>query len=336
MGFVEIRNLTKDFGSSRVIEDLSFTVEQGEFVTLLGPSGCGKSTLLRAIAGLVDINSGSILVAGKNITGLSPRHRNIGMVFQAYALFPNMTVAENIGFGLKMKGLSATEIGYRVDRFVELVELENRRRAYPNQLSGGQQQRVALARALASEPDVLLLDEPLSALDAKIRKSLRLQIRNLQKELKTTTLFVTHDQEEALIVSDRIFLMENGQFAQIGTPEEIYTNPGTEFAARFIGNYNVLNAGQVNDMVLSEDGFGEGTYALRPEVIELTARDANKIIPQGVVEDVIVLGNIIRYRVRCAGHPLTVDVLNRGQEDWFPPDTEIGLRIPPRHVQKIG
>lgn len=205
MSYVTANNLTKCFGDNTVFEDIGFTIEQGEFVTLLGPSGCGKSTLLRSIAGLNSIDSGEIWVQGENITRHSPQKRGIGMVFQSYALFPNMTVEGNIAFGLKMKKLCGDEIKREVKRVIELVDSEGKEKHYPHQLSGGQRQRVALARALVVKPRILLLDEPLSALDAKIRKHLRQQIRDIQKEMNLTTIFVTHDQEEAMIMSDRIF-----------------------------------------------------------------------------------------------------------------------------------
>lgn len=193
MSYVEVKNLCKKYKETKIFENLNFSIEEGEFLTLLGPSGCGKSTLLRSIAGLEEISGGEIFVEGKDISGLNPRERNISMVFQSYALFPNMTVSENIAFGLKMKKMSKDEIDKKVKEMISLVELNGKENNYPKELSGGQQQRVALARALAIEPKILLLDEPLSALDAKIRKTLRLQIRKLQKELNITTIFVTHD-----------------------------------------------------------------------------------------------------------------------------------------------
>ena len=222
-----------------VLNNISLTLKKGEFATLLGQSGCGKSTLLRSIAGLEGVDVGRILIDGKDITNLSPRQREVGMVFQSYALFPNMTVFDNIAYGLKMKKVK--NIKSRVKKMIDMVDLIGKEESYPHQLSGGQQQRVALARALVMEPKVLLLDEPLSALDAKIRKSLQKELKRIQKELDITTIFVTHDQEEAMTMSDRIFVMNKGKVVQSGSPSEIYTSPVNTFVAKFIGNYNVCN-----------------------------------------------------------------------------------------------
>ena len=262
--YVDVKGLSKHFGASKVFEDLSFAIEEGEFITLLGPSGCGKSTLLRCLAGLETPDEGSIFVNGEDITHVKPQKRGIGMVFQSYALFPNMTAAENIAFGLKMQGLAKSEILHRVAQAIRTVELTNNEKKYPNQLSGGQRQRVALARALVVKPRILLLDEPLSALDARIRRNLRDEIRSIQREMQLTTIFVTHDQEEAMTMSDRIFLMNKGQFVQTGTPEEVYLSPASEFAARFIGSYNLLSKEQASAIFDVQD---KGLYAVRPESI---------------------------------------------------------------------
>lgn len=238
MSFVEIKNFEKSFGDTKVLKNLSLNIEEGEFITLLGPSGCGKSTLLRCIAGLNSIDNGSIFIDNKDMTNTLPKDRHIGMVFQNYALFPNMTVWENIEFGLKMK--KEKDYDEKIKSIIDMVELNGKENYYPNELSGGQQQRVAFARALITRPKILLLDESLSALDAKIRKSLRDKLRKIQKQLGITTIFVTHDQEEALAVSDRVFVMNKGEISQFGTPEEIYTNPANEFMVDFIGNYNIF------------------------------------------------------------------------------------------------
>lgn len=238
MSFVEIKNLEKSFGDTKVLKKLNLNIEEGEFITLLGPSGCGKSTLLRCIAGLNSIDRGEIFIDEKDMTNVIPKDRNIGMVFQNYALFPNMTVWENIEFGLKMK--KEKNYDEKIKNIIDMVELNGKENYYPNELSGGQQQRVAFARALITRPKILLLDESLSALDAKIRKSLRDKLRKIQKQLGITTIFVTHDQEEALAVSDRVFVMNKGEISQSGTPEEIYTNPANEFMVDFIGNYNIF------------------------------------------------------------------------------------------------
>lgn len=336
MKFVEINNLSKSFGETRVFSDLDVTIEKGEFITLLGPSGCGKSTLLRSIAGLVEVNSGQIMVNGKDITKKSARERNISMVFQSYALFPNMTVEENIGFGLKMRRIAQADIHKKVAKFIDLVELNGREKFYPSELSGGQQQRVALARALVIEPDILLLDEPLSALDAKIRKHLRMQIRNLQKQLNITTIFVTHDQEEALTISDRIFLMNDGYFAQIGTPEEVYIHPASEFVARFMGNYNVLSDQSLKKL-LGKD-VECGVYAIRPEGVSIEEKGSRACVAlSGTVEDAIVLGGVIRHRIRCQNDQhIIVDVLNKGEAEWHEIGSTVNLFIPYDELKKVG
>src|SRR5215510_12673934 len=246
MAFLEIQSLRKSFGSNTVVQSFDLAIERGEFISLLGPSGCGKTTVLRMVAGFETPTSGSIRIDGKEIVGLRPNQRKVGMVFQAYALFPNMTVANNVAFGLKVGGKSAAEIGQRVDEMLKMIKLPHLADRYPYQLSGGQQQRVALARALAIKPQVLLLDEPLSALDAKIRVSLREEIKAVQRNLGITTIYVTHDQEEALSMSDRIVVMNEGRVEQIGTPFEIYNFPRTRFVASFVGTLNILR-GRVTD-----------------------------------------------------------------------------------------
>src|SRR6201992_2162278 len=229
MAFLEVENLQKTFGGNRVVQDFDLAVEQGEFVSFLGPSGCGKSTTLRMVAGFEQPDSGRIAIDGEDVTGLRANQRNIGMVFQSYALFPNMTVAQNIAYGLKIAKRPKREIAGRVQEMLALIKLPKLGDRYPSQLSGGQQQRVALARALSVNPEVLLLDEPLSALDAKIRIALREEIRAVQRKLGITTIYVTHDQEEALSISDRIVVMSEGRMEQVGTPFEIYNRPRTRF-----------------------------------------------------------------------------------------------------------
>ncbi len=233
--FLAIEGVTKSFGSVQVVRGADISIRKGEFVSFLGPSGCGKTTILRMVAGFEAPTTGRIVIDGKDVTRLKPNQREIGMVFQSYALFPNLTVAGNIGFGLKVAGKPKAEIAARVEEMLKLIGLPELTSRYPWQLSGGQQQRVALARALAPSPRVLLLDEPLSALDAKIRVSLREEIRSIQKELGITTIFVTHDQEEALSMSDRVMVMYQGRIEQIGAPFEIYNHPKTRFVANFVG-----------------------------------------------------------------------------------------------------
>jgi putative spermidine/putrescine transport system ATP-binding protein len=237
---VQLTCLRKSYGRVMAIDDVSLRVERGEFFSLLGPSGCGKTTTLRAVAGLIDPDAGKIEIMSRDVTSLPVHKRNIGMVFQSYALFPHMTVAENIGFGLRMRGVKKEEIAARVERALDLVRLGGTGARLPRQLSGGQQQRVAFARAVVIEPQLLLLDEPLSNLDAKLRKEMQIELRALQRRLGITAIYVTHDQEEALTLSDRIAVMNDGRIAQCAEPSEIYRSPSNRFVAEFIGRVNVL------------------------------------------------------------------------------------------------
>ena len=321
MSYLQIKQLNKSYGPTTIFQHIDFSAEEGEFVTLLGPSGCGKSTLLRCMAGLTSVDSGEILLQGQNLVPLSPQQRTIGMVFQSYALFPNMTVEKNVAFGLKMQKLPASQIQQRVMEALELVELTEFAKRYPHQLSGGQSQRVALARSLVTRPRLLLLDEPLSALDARIRRHLREQIRRIQQELKLTTLFVTHDQEEALTLSDRIVLMNQGKIVQNGDAESLYTQPADLFAAGFIGNYNLISAEQAQR--LTGQVFS-GQVAIRPESIQFC--DINAGIP-AVILSHSLLGNVIRYRVRAQDVELSVDVLNRSRADLYPNGSQTGLQL---------
>ena len=322
MSFVSIENLQKSYASTAVFSDINCAIEKGEFVTLLGPSGCGKSTLLRCIAGLTSVNSGSILLVGQNLVPLAPQKRNIGMVFQSYALFPNMTVEQNVAFGLRMQKVSPDDSRKRVAEILKLVELQDYAKRYPHQMSGGQCQRVALARSLVTRPRLLLLDEPLSALDARIRKHLREQIRAIQRELGLTTIFVTHDQEEALTMSDRIFLMNQGRIVQSGDAETLYTAPVDVFAAGFIGNYNLLEADDASRLMQRPIN---SRIAIRPESIQLSLTGEL----EGEVRSHSLLGNVIRYRVQARGVELVVDVLNRSADDLHPDGRRVTLNIEP-------
>ncbi|MFM4773968.1 ABC transporter ATP-binding protein [Aeromonas caviae] len=326
MFHLEVNQLHKSYGDTKVFEGIEFGIRKGELVTLLGPSGCGKSTLLRALAGLTPVDGGQVRVAGEDITWQEPQKRGIGMVFQSYALFPNMTVWDNVAFGLKMKPQPGRDLAASVQEALELVELTGFERRYPAELSGGQRQRVALARALVVQPRILLLDEPLSALDARIRRSLRQQIREIQQRLELTTIFVTHDQEEALTLSDRIFLMNKGSIVQSGTPEQIYTRPASEFVAGFIGNYNLLGGEQAKSL------FGprfRGKLALRPESITLLPAGTVSHEPSlpGIVRQQQLLGNVIRYQVECEAGLLTVDCLNRRAGDLLPVGSAVTLVV---------
>jgi iron(III) transport system ATP-binding protein len=285
--YLRIENITKRFGDLAALDDVSLLVNEGEFVCLLGPSGCGKTTLLRIIAGLEQQNSGQIFQAGKDISRLPPRERDFGIVFQSYALFPNLTSADNIAYGLQNRKRPKNEVKERVKELLKLVGLPDVGHKYPAQLSGGQQQRIALARALATSPGLLLLDEPLSALDARVRITLRLEIKSLQKKLGITTVFVTHDQEEALVMSDRIIVMNLGTIEQVGSPSEIYRSPASPFVADFVGMMNFI-PGETNSdprsvkcgsMILrtaEANPVGNNqpvTVAVRPEDIRLQVED---------------------------------------------------------------
>ena len=326
MALLEIENLSKTFGTNTVLHQFDMQIERGEFITFLGPSGCGKTTVLRMIAGFETPTRGTIKLGGRDVTHVRTRQRKVAMVFQSYALFPNMTVADNIGFGLKVMGRPQAEIKTRVKEMLELIKLPHLAERYPWQMSGGQQQRVALARALANKPQVLLLDEPLSALDAKIRVSLREDIRNLQRELGITSIFVTHDQEEALSISDRIVVMNEGRVEQIGTPSEIYNFPRTHFVASFVGTLNLLS-GQVVDpasgkivvggqelrtshALNSADTGKQRMLAVRPEAIVLEAPANGRNTLAATVEEVNFLGAVVRIRTRVDQSVISLDIFN--------------------------
>jgi putative spermidine/putrescine transport system ATP-binding protein len=326
MAFLEIEKVRKTFGPHSVVQNFDLAVKRGEFVSFLGPSGCGKTTTLRMVAGFEAPTAGTIRIDDKDVTRLHPHQRNVGMVFQSYALFPNMTVAENVAFGLKVAKRPVEEIRGRVEEMLRLIKLPSLAARYPYQLSGGQQQRVALARALAVKPQVLLLDEPLSALDAKIRVSLRSEIRGLQRELGITTIYVTHDQEEALSMSDRIVVMNEGRVEQIGTPFEIYNFPRTRFVASFVGTLSILNArvadavrGRIaidDQEITAARGIADAqtgdvrSVALRPEAILLQDADGDRNQMHGTVDEVSFLGAVVRIRVRFKEQAISLDTFN--------------------------
>ncbi|MFQ6341636.1 ABC transporter ATP-binding protein [Campylobacter sp. VTCC 70190] len=320
MAYLKIKNFKKTYGDKIIFEDISFSAKKGEFVTLLGPSGCGKSTLLRCIAGLSLIDRGKILLGETDISKLKPQKRNIGMVFQNYALFPNLNVFENVAFGLRIKKVDKKDLEKRVKKMLKLVELEDFSQSYPHRLSGGQMQRVALARSLVTKPNLLLLDEPLSALDAKIRKHLRTQIKEIQKELNLTTIFVTHDQEEALELSDRIILMNEGKIVQNSNANNLYLLPQSHFVASFIGNYNILSPKELDELGL-EHQFNKD-IALRPETIEI----ANEGY-EARIKEKSLLGNIIRYKVKLGNLELKVDTLNFSTFSTFEVGDKIALKF---------
>ncbi len=311
MAYISFENVNKKFGTNHVLKDINLEVEEGQLVTLLGPSGCGKSTLLRCLAGLEKVTGGRIFLDGRDITDVAPRHRGIGMVFQAYSLFPNLTVHDNVAYGLKLKKLPKNEIEEKVEKMLSIVGLSEKISQYPAQLSGGQQQRVALARAMVTAPKVLLLDEPLSAIDALLRKNLQIEIRRIQKQLGITTIFVTHDQDEAMVMSDMIHLFHEGQIEQSGTPEQIYVRPATKFAATFIGNYNLPDAAEFNRVFGSS--FENESLAIRPEIIRLSKEAVPQteecLVSEGVIQSYISHGNLIRYNVDLDGLQLNADIV---------------------------
>lgn len=311
MSYIEFKNIDKFYGENQVLKTINLNVEKGQFVTLLGPSGCGKSTLLRCLSGLETISSGQIVMDGQDITNMEPKDRNIGMVFQHYSLFPNMTVEENIAFGLKMKKRPAEEIRKKVKNAMEMVELQGKEKQYPDNLSGGQQQRVALARSIVQEPKVLLLDEPLSAIDAKLRKSLQSSIKEIHKELGLTSIFVTHDQDEAMVMSDMIHLFHDGKIEQSSDPITMYTSPVSKFAAGFIGNYNILTEREFKIVTGKTISASEG-IAIRPETLHITengeSADGDYIF-EGVVVDNTPKGNILQYNIKVQNVMLKADVL---------------------------
>jgi putative spermidine/putrescine transport system ATP-binding protein len=324
--FLELENVRKQYSQNTVVHDFNLSVARGEFVSFLGPSGCGKTTTLRMIAGFETPTAGTIRIDGKDVTNLRPNQRNVGMVFQSYALFPNLTVADNIASGLKVARMPADAIKARVAEMLAMIKLPQLADRYPYQLSGGQQQRVALARAIAVKPKVLLLDEPLSALDAKIRVSLRAEIRALQRDLGITTIYVTHDQEEALSMSDRIVVMSEGHMEQVGAPFEIYNFPKTRFVASFVGTLNivqgkVVDAGQGRVSIDGQEiraarGVVDAAagdvrpLALRPEALVLNKPNGQGNHLKGTIEEVSFLGAVVRIRVRFAESAISIDTFN--------------------------
>ena len=337
MAYIEFREICKSYdGVNQVLKNIDLDVEKGELVTLLGPSGCGKSTLLRSLAGLEQISSGKIILDGEDITNLPVQKRGIGMVFQQYSLFQNMNVEENIAFGLKIAKMDKLTTSEKVKKAIEMVDLVGKEKSYPSQLSGGQQQRVAIARAIVMEPKVLLLDEPLSAIDAKLRRELQEKIKNVQKKLKITTIFVTHDQDEAMIMSDRIHLMNQGIIEQSGKPVDLYTHPVSKFAAEFIGHYNILDKSKLN-ILLPLEKFDDGFYAIRPETVQIQGEpimDNGMYTFEAVVENFISRGNVLRYTLRCGDVFFTSEVLFRSFA-LFEEGQKVYVGIEPHNILSI-
>jgi putative spermidine/putrescine transport system ATP-binding protein len=326
MAYLTLSNISKQFADTYAVQDFNLDIDKGEFVSFLGPSGCGKTTTLRMVAGFEIPTAGKIILDGADITNKAPNQRHVGMVFQSYALFPNMTVSQNIGFGLRVRKASESEIKDRVKEMVSLVNLEKHADKYPFQLSGGQQQRVSLARALAIRPNVLLLDEPLSALDAKIRVSLRAEIRSIQKRLGITAIFVTHDQEEALSISDRIVVMYDGNVEQVGTPFDIYNFPRTSFVANFVGSLNTADAEVVDPEkgLLNMDGVqlvsaakmdarrkgDKVRIAIRPERFSFASDGKKANVLDCQIENITFLGSVVRVHILIGKTRFTMDTFN--------------------------
>lgn len=322
MSAVTLTNIAKKFGSFTAVEPMSLEIPEGQFVTLLGPSGCGKTTTLRMIAGLLDPTAGEITIKGRRVNDLPIHKRNLGIVFQNYALFPHKTIADNVGFGLRYRNVPKEDAARRVREALDLVQLPNVADRYPSALSGGQQQRIALARAIVIEPDVLLLDEPLSALDANLREDMRVELKKIQHRIGVTSIFVTHDQAEALAMSDQIVVMSDGRVEQVGPPEEVYNAPASEFVANFLGASNILHGqctGRENGTIVMEaplfgtvpvpaekapnvPGAGPAKLVLRAEKLQLVpvgATDDGQLSAEAVVETVDYQGQAVRYFVRA-------------------------------------
>jgi putative spermidine/putrescine transport system ATP-binding protein len=332
---LELRDVSRSFGAVRALDGLSLDIAPGELVTLLGPSGCGKTTALRIVAGFETADTGAVIVDGRDISPVPAARRDMGMVFQSYSLFPNMSALGNVAFGLRMRRLRSADRNRRAGELLEMVGLADHAKHYPHQLSGGQQQRVALARALAIEPRVLLLDEPLSALDAKVRLQLREQIRSLQLRLGTTTMFVTHDQEEALSMSDRVGVIRDGRLEQVATPDELYARPATAFVAEFVGTMNRIPGELRGDGEVyalggvapvqgdAADLRGDVDILVRPEGLRITAQPGGN----GIVTDRTFLGSLTRISVLLSGD-VTVKVDQTSAEAAaLTPGTSVDIRL---------
>ncbi len=354
-GGISIRGLSKSFGDVAVLKGIDLNIGAGELVCFLGPSGCGKTTLLRAIAGFNSADSGEILIHGRDVSALPPNERQCGLVFQAYALFPHMTVRDNVGYGLRVRGWAKKKMQERVDEMLQLVKLAALAGRYPRQLSGGQQQRVAIARALAIQPDALLLDEPLSNLDAKLREEIRFELRALIKSIGMTTIFVTHDQEEAMVLGDRIAVMNQGVIDQVGTAQDIYRRPATAFVADFVGQNNLLPviaspapqpgraivelAGATFEVVsaIPLAAARPMRLALRPEHITVAQGPAPAGIPlvQGTVSLAAFLGAAARYEVKTA-QGATFKVSTPAGASLVPVGQPISLMLDPARAALVA
>lgn len=309
MKSIDLKDINHYYGKEKVLHEVNISIKEGEFFTLLGPSGCGKTTILRIIGGFIKPSSGSIYVGDKNITNLEPEKRNMGTVFQNYALFPNMTVEENVSYGLKIKKLPKKTIIEKCDNYLELAGMKDYRKKRVDELSGGQQQRVSVARALATEPTMLLLDEPMSNLDIALRTKMREEIREIQQKIGITTLFITHDQQEALAISDKVAVMDKGRVLQVGTPMEIYKNPSNDFVANFVGTSNCIQKDEYIDFGLEKEN--KPHIYKRPEEMILLKNTTEKGFMKVIVESKNFLGPILEYTVSNNKKRYQVTELNR-------------------------
>jgi iron(III) transport system ATP-binding protein len=339
---IEIKNINVSYGSNHVLKDVSLNIENKDFYTFLGPSGCGKTTLLRLIAGFEKSSSGELFIDGKEVSSLNPWERDVGMVFQNYALWPHMTVYKNISFGLEEKKLDKKEIKNRVDEVLELVDLKDLSGRYPFQLSGGQQQRVALARTLVVKPKVLLLDEPLSNLDAKLRVQMRKELQDLHKKIGITSIFVTHDQEEANSMSTNLAILNEGIVQQVGKPVDLYNNPENIFVANFLGTTNVIDGTIKDNSFTSSEGLEikdiiddkKGTnILLRPQNLYLDSNNNDFQNFEAIVINQEFLGNIVRYTVDVKNHLLTVDSLHEVNKKIYSPNEKIKIYLDPSKIK---
>ena len=339
---IEIKNINVSYGSNHVLKEVSLNIENKDFYTFLGPSGCGKTTLLRLIAGFEKSSSGELFIDGKEVSNLNPWERDVGMVFQNYALWPHMTVYKNISFGLEEKKIDKKEIKSRVDEVLELVDLKDLSGRYPFQLSGGQQQRVALARTLVVKPKVLLLDEPLSNLDAKLRVQMRKELQDLHKKIGITSIFVTHDQEEANSMSTNLAILNEGVVQQVGKPVDLYNNPENIFVANFLGTTNVIDGTFKNNNFTSSEGLEikdiiddkKGTnILLRPQNLYLHSNNNDFQNFEGIVINQEFLGNIVRYTVNVKNHLLTVDSLHEVNKKIYSPNEKIKIYLDPSKIK---
>jgi len=338
---IQIKNINVSYGTNHVLKDVNLTIHNKDFYTFLGPSGCGKTTLLRLIAGFEKSQSGELYIAGQEVSNSNPWERDVGMVFQNYALWPHMTVYKNVSFGLEEKKIPKDEIDQRVKEILALVDLQDLSKRYPYQLSGGQQQRVALARTLVVKPKVLLLDEPLSNLDAKLRVQMRKELLDLHNQLGITTIFVTHDQEEANAMSTNLAIFNEGVVQQMGKPVDLYNNPANTFVANFLGTTNVLEGTIANTVFTSNQGLviqglasdAKGSSVLlRPQNLYLEQKD-NLQAFSGIVEHQEFLGNIVRYIVNVNNHALVVDTLHEIDKAIHEPKAEIQIYLDPAKIK---